>query len=120
MFVSIAGLTSLPAMLSVGLLISTLSRRSSVALGVAIFVWLTLVFLGDLGLMGSAIAFRLGADELFRLALLNPLQVFKMSAIGGIDASLDVLGPAGLYAMRTQGESLTAPHLPCAVLDRLI
>lgn len=48
MFVSIAGLTSLPAMLSVGLLISTLSRRSSVALGVAIFVWLTLVFLGDL------------------------------------------------------------------------
>lgn len=94
------------AMLSVGMLISTMTRRSSVAVGTAIFVWLTLVFLSGLGLMGSTIAFRLEVDELFRLALVNPIEVFRMAAVGSIDASLDVLGPAGLYAVRTHGSSL--------------
>jgi len=96
------------AMLSVGILISTLTRRSAVATGTAVFLWLTLVFLGDLGLMGSSVVFKLRVDELFHLSLINPLQVFKMSAIGSFDATLDVLGPAGLYAMRTYGDSLQA------------
>lgn len=104
----LAGLVALAcvlavAMLSVGFLISVLARRSSVAVGVAIFAWLVLVFLGDLGLMGSTILFKLQVSELFNLSLLNPLQVFKMAALTRIDASLDVLGPAGLYAHRTYG-----------------
>jgi len=96
------------AMLSVGVLISTLTRRAAVATGTAVFLWLTLVFLGDLGLMGGSVVFKLRVDELFHLSLINPLQVFKMSAIGSFDATLDVLGPAGLYAMRTYGDSLQA------------
>jgi len=94
------------AMLSVGVLISTLTSRAAVATGTAVFLWLTLVFLGDLGLMGGSVVFKLRVDELFHLSLINPLQVFKMSAIGSFDATLDVLGPAGLYAMRTYGDSL--------------
>jgi Cu-processing system permease protein len=94
------------AMLAVGLLVSCLTRRSGVALGAAIVLWLVLVLLGDLGLMGSAIVFRLQAADLFALSLLNPLQVFKMSALGSIDASLDVLGPAGLYARQVFGSRL--------------
>jgi Cu-processing system permease protein len=94
------------AMLSVGIFISTMTRRSSVAVGTAIFVWLTLVFISGLGLMGSAVAFRLEVDELFHLALVNPIEVFRMAAVGSIDASLDVLGPAGLYAVRTHGSAL--------------
>lgn len=86
------------SMLSTGLLISALARRASVALGVAIFVWLTLVFVTDLGLMAGAVALRLRIDELFALSLVNPLQVFKMWSLHAGDASLDVLGPAGLYA----------------------
>ncbi len=70
------------AMLSVGFLVSVLVRRGSVATGAAIFIWLTLVFLGDLGLMGSTIVFKLQVADLFRLSLLNPLQVFKMTAAG--------------------------------------
>ncbi|MDY7109945.1 MAG: ABC transporter permease [Planctomycetota bacterium] len=96
------------AMLSVGFLISALTRRASVALGAAIFIWLLLVFVGDLGLMGSAVAFRLQVTDLFHVSLINPLQVFKMAALGGINASLDVLGPAGLYAMQTYGSALGA------------
>ncbi|MHC4107260.1 MAG: ABC transporter permease [Planctomycetota bacterium] len=102
------------AMLSVGVLISTIARKGSAAIGAVIFLWLTLVLLGDLGLMGSTLAFKLQVAELFSLSLINPLQVFKMAALGGIDTSLDVLGPAGLYARRTYGESL--PWLFGAVL----
>lgn len=95
-------------MLSVGFLISSLTRKASVSLGVAIFIWLGLVFLGDLGLMGSALMMKLQVTELFHLSLLNPLQVFKMAALASISASLDVLGPAGIYATQTYGSALHA------------
>jgi Cu-processing system permease protein len=94
-------------MLSLGFLISVLTRKATVATGAALFVWLTLVFVGDLGLMGTTLAFKLPIDTLFNMALINPLQVFKMSALISINATLDVLGPAGIYAMQTYRDSLT-------------
>lgn len=100
-------------MLSVGLLISTLARRASVAVGVAIFVWLTLVFVTDLGLMAGTMALRLRIEELFALSLVNPLQVFKMWSLHAADATLDVLGPAGLYASEEYGSKLHAIFGAC-------
>jgi len=94
------------AMLSIGLLISVLSRRSSVATGLALFAWLTLVFLSDLGLMASSIIFRLRVQEIFAVAALNPLQSFKMGVIVNLNATLDVLGPVGAYASVMLGASL--------------
>lgn len=94
------------AMLSVGLLISTLAHRTGVATGTAVFLWLGLVFVSDLGLMAGALTFKLSIEHLFALALLNPLQVFKMWSLQSVDASLDVLGPAGLYAQETYGHLL--------------
>lgn len=94
------------AMLSVGLLISTLARRASVAVGTAVFLWLVLVFVTDLGLMAGTLALKLRIEELFAISLLNPLQVFKMWSLHAIDASLDVLGPAGLFAVEEYGARL--------------
>ncbi len=94
-------------MLSLGFLISVLTRKAAVATGIALFLWLTLVFGGDLGLMGTTLAFKLPIQTLFNLALFNPLQVFKMSALISINATLDVLGPAGIYAMQTYRDDLT-------------
>ncbi len=92
--------------LALGLLVSVLSRRASTAVGVALFLWLLLVFLGDLGVMGTAIVLRLRVGHLLLLALLNPLQVFKVAAILAVRGSLEVLGPAGLYAVRAYGARL--------------
>lgn len=89
------------AMLSVGVLISTVARSSALALGLAIFTWLVLVFFGDLGLMSTTITLHLSAQELLGAALVNPLQVFKLLAVSSIHRSLDLLGPAGLYAAQT-------------------
>jgi Cu-processing system permease protein len=94
------------AMLSVGFLVSVLSHKTSVAAGAAIFLWLTLAFLSDLGLMGGTIAFKLRVPELLGLAMLNPLQSFKLAVLRGLHSSLDVLGPAGIYAAQTFGSKL--------------
>lgn len=93
-------------MLGLGMLVSTLTRKASVAAGISIFLWLGLVFLSDLGLMGSSVAFKLQVADLFGLSLANPIQVFKMAVLSSIHASLDVLGPAGLYATQTFGRAL--------------
>ncbi len=92
--------------LSLGFLISAAVKKGATAVGIALFLWLMLVFFGDLGLMGTAVALKLGIGQLFTLALLNPLQVFKMATILSIRNSLEVLGPAGLYALRTYGGRL--------------
>lgn len=92
--------------LSLGFLISAAVGKSATAVGLALFLWLLLVFFGDLGLMGTAIVLRLDIDQLFTLALLNPLQLFKMAAILAIRSNLEVLGPAGTYAVRTYGSQL--------------
>lgn len=107
-YVALAGLAFLLSlvMLGVGLLISAFTRRAGMAIGIGLFLWLVFVFLGDLGMMGTAIALRMPIGNLFWVSLANPLQIFKMAAVLSINATLDVLGPAGIYAMQEYGSSL--------------
>lgn len=104
-FLGLAALLGMAA-LSCGLLVSTLSTRVSVAAGVGLFLWLVFVFVGDLGLMGTALALRLEPGELLAVALANPLQVFKVASLVLLRGGLEVLGPAGLLAQRTWGAGL--------------
>lgn len=104
----LSGLSLLLAlgMLGTGMLISVVTRRASVATGTAVFIWLALVCGTDLALMAGTLTFRLRIEELFALSLVNPLQVFKMWSLHAIDSTLDVLGPAALYAVEEHGKSL--------------
>ena len=69
-------------------------------------VFAALVFATDLVLMAATMTLHLTIQRLFAVALINPMQVFKMWSLRSIDASLDVLGPAGLYGQTTFGPSL--------------
>lgn len=104
-YAALAGLAALLglAALSLGILVSVLAGRTAVALGVVLFLWFSLVLLADLGLMGATAMLLLPADEVFLLALANPLQVFKLAAVLVIRPSLEVLGPAGLYGVTRFG-----------------
>lgn len=104
----IAGLSWLLAlvMLGIGFLISTLTRRTGAAMGAALLVWLGMVFLGDLGLMGTVVATNLPVDALFATTLANPVEAFRLTAIVSLDGSLDALGPAGTYAVDTYGDTV--------------
>lgn len=105
LFVALTLLLAL-ASLSLGLIISALSSHVTTANGAALFAWLGLVFLGDLGIMGTAMVLGLGIVPLFALSMLNPLQVFKVAAVAGMEPTLDVLGPIGGYARDLLGEWL--------------
>lgn len=96
----LAGLLSL-AMLSLGFLLSALTRKTATALGGALLVWLLLVFIGDLGLIGASIVTEMPLQTTLLIALANPLQSFKIASIFSTSASLDALGPAGVYAADT-------------------
>jgi Cu-processing system permease protein len=91
---------------SLGVLISTLAQRSALAVGVAVFVWVGVLFLGDLGLMATAIATQLDFRVVIGAALLNPAQAFKVATVQQVGASLDALGPAGNYLVDRFGGTL--------------
>ncbi len=67
-------------------------------------------------MMGTAMALRVPGANLFVLSLTNPLQVFKMAAILDIRATLDILGPAGIYAFQRYGASLLGVFLAVLAL----
>jgi Cu-processing system permease protein len=92
--------------LSLGFLISSTVRKGSTAVSIALFIWLLLLVFGDLGLMGTAMVLNLGVSQLLTLTVLNPMQIFKIAAILNLRGSLDVLGPAGIFALRTYGAQL--------------
>ncbi len=131
-YLALVGLTCLLAIasLSLGFLLSAAVQRGATAVGLALFLWLVLVFFGDLGLMGTALVMRLEIGELFALSLINPLQLFKLAAVYDLRQNLEILGPAGIYAVRTYGAGLlplligllaawiVAPFLAAAALFR--
>lgn len=91
------------SLLGIGFLISAFSRNASRAIGLAVFLWLALIILGDLGIMGTSVVLDLGIRELFVLALINPAQVFKVASIVELSKRFEVLGPVGVYVLRTFG-----------------
>lgn len=116
------GLAALLALvsLSIGFLIAVLIHKSSTALTTSLFVWLILVFAGDLGMMGTSIITRMPIQLLFYLASINPLQVFKIASILNIQGQLEVLGPVGLYATEQYGVLLLPALLIALVLWAII
>ena len=92
------------SLLSVGFLVSVLTSKSSKAISIAIFLWLIFLVFGDLGIIGTTIAMNLGVEKLFFLTILNPVEVFKIASILVLSPRFEVLGPVGVYAMRTFGK----------------
>jgi Cu-processing system permease protein len=97
--------------LSLGLLVSAAARTTAAATGIALFCWLFLVALGDLGILASAITLKLGPAALLAAALVNPLQAFKLAAVLAVRGSAEILGPAGAYALARFGTVLLWPIL---------
>jgi len=107
-FTRLAALSAIlaAAMVALGMLIGATARRSATAFGGALLTWLVLVFLGDLGIMGTAVSFDLPVSVLFASTVLNPVEAFRLATFIVFQGSLDVLGPAGTYAVDRYGDGL--------------
>lgn len=107
-------------MLSVGFLISSFSPQTSAALGIAVSLWLVFVIIGDLGVMGSSLVMNLQPSSMLFLTLINPLDTYKILSVEMLQSSLDVLGPAGVYATDRFGSALTVVFVSLIALWSLI
>lgn len=93
--------------LGLGFLISSLTRKNSTAMGAALLLWLSLIFLADLALVGAVLTMRPTPASLLALLLVNPLQVYKLGAVHALQPSLDAFGPVGQYAVYRYGDQLS-------------
>jgi len=85
--------------LSVGYMVSSMVRERSVAIGVAVFLWIMLVVLYDLGLL-SALIFQEGefiSEEVFALLMLaNPADAFRLFNFMGFEEVGRLVGISGI------------------------
>lgn len=87
------------AFLGIGFLISVLIKNQELALGLALGVWLLLIAFIDIVLIGLMIKKALPDVVIFSLALLNPIQLFRIGAIALFDPVLSVIGPSAYYIL---------------------
>jgi Cu-processing system permease protein len=100
---------------AIGVLLSVAARSRSRAMAAAVGAWLLLVFLCDFGVLALAATQALGAEALFGISLVNPLQAVKMLSALSISERLEILGPVGVHAVRELGRPALAALL-CATL----
>ena len=105
-YLSLVGFTLLLGFVSLGLgfCLSVFNHKSTTAVGFAIFIWFLLLFISDIGMMGTAIMLKIAPKFLLWLTFLNPAQVFKLAVIHFLHGDLEMLGSSGLYAVETFGD----------------
>ena len=77
----------------IAFLLSVLSKTQEMALGLGFILWLAFEAMIDALLLGLLLKQRVLAEIILGVAFLNPLQSFRMAAIGFFDPELTVLGP---------------------------
>lgn len=75
------------AFLAVGVLVSTIAVEKTHALGLALLVWVWFVFGHDLVALGLVAGIELPASALSALVLANPVDIFRVLVLAGIDST---------------------------------
>jgi Cu-processing system permease protein len=91
------------ASLSVGVLVGVLAASRMRALVTALLLWVFFAFVADAITVGLVVGGGAGPEGLFWLTALNPVQAAKVLCLLSLSAKLEVLGPAGIYAVKTFG-----------------
>lgn len=121
--VALAAVAAACAFLGLSVLISTLAREKTHALGAVLLAWLWFVLLFDLLALGAVAAFDLSGTAVGLMVLLNPADCFRVVALSQLDVVSGgtgaVLAAAGLsvpvvvlaLAIWTVGSVLLAARL---------
>ncbi len=87
--------------LGLSMYLSARSRSQENALGISFMLWVFLVAFMDILLIGMMLRWRINADLIIGLALLNPLQTFRTGSLILFDPKLTVMGPVSYYILDT-------------------
>jgi len=91
--------------LGIAFWLSTIVKSSDIALGGAFVIWISLLAFIDIALMGLMLQNRLDDNVIVTLAMLNPIEVFRIGAITLFDPELTVIGPVAYYLLDTLGST---------------
>ena len=92
--------------LGIAFLISTIVKSHDVALGASFVVWIGLLAFIDIALIGLMLQNRFDDNMIIVLALLNPMEVFRVGAISLFDPELTVMGPVAYFLLDSFGRNL--------------
>ena len=92
--------------LGLAFFLSTMVKSTDVALGSSFVVWITMLAFIDIALMGLMLQNRLSDEMIIAIAMLNPIEVFRIGAISLFDPELTVIGPVAYYLLDTLGNGL--------------
>lgn len=85
--------------LGIAFFISSIVKSSEMALGISFFVWIFLLAFIDIALISMMLQNRMSEGLIISIALLNPMEVFRVAAISLFDPELTVMGPVAFYIL---------------------
>jgi len=91
--------------LGLAFLLSTVLKSTDMALGASFVVWILLLGFIDIALMGLMLQGRVSDSLIVTIAMLNPIEVFRIGAISLFDPELTVIGPVAYYLLDTLGQT---------------
>jgi len=87
------------AFLGIAFFISSFVKSSEVALGIAFFIWIFLLAFIDIALIALMMQQRFNEELIIGIALMNPMEIFRVAAISLFDPELTVIGPVAFYIL---------------------
>jgi len=92
--------------LGIAFFLSSIVKSTDVALGSSFVVWIVLLAFIDIALIGLMLQNRVSDNLIITIAMLNPVEVFRIGAITLFDPELTVIGPVAYYLLDTLGAKL--------------
>jgi ABC-2 type transport system permease protein len=94
------------AFLGIAFFISSIVKSSEVALGLSFFVWIFLLAFIDIALISLMMQERMSTGLIISIAMLNPMEIFRVSAISLFDPELTVMGPVAFYILDIMNQKI--------------
>ena len=92
--------------LGIAFFLSSIVKSTDVALGSSFIVWIVLLAFIDIALIGLMLQNRISDEVIITVAMLNPIEVFRIGATSLFDPELTVIGPVAYYLLDTLGTKL--------------
>jgi len=87
------------AFLGISFFISSIVKSSEMALGIAFFIWIFLLAFLDIALISLMMQQRINTEVIIGIAMVNPMEIFRIAAISLFDPQLTVMGPVAFYIL---------------------
>ena len=94
------------AFLGIAFFISSIVKSSEMALGISFFIWIFLLAFIDIALISLMMQERINTELIIGIAMINPMEIFRVSAISLFDPELTVMGPVAFYILDMMSQKM--------------